>query len=394
MKTPTAVMLAAGGLLVAGAASATTIGPSAADTGAAPANRGVHGRATGVDPTAYPQNGMLVYTKQNNRDLDIYTVRPDGIQRTQLTFGGRASRPAWSPDGSQIAYVRDTRQGSQIKVMDPDGQNKRTVITVLGYPASLEWSPDGLWLAYSGPSETDGWEADIFQVEVASGAAQTLFGTEGYEEAPVWSPNGKKLLYMSWDLNFHGSRVFMLDTDAATTTEFALGVKHAGWATWTPDGAQVVYETYSDFEQGTDFYGFDLVAQDADGTHAHVLEDGPSDEREATFRPQGDRLCFSRGDSNFYRDPSYWYGLSTIAPDGTGYVRLTRTGEHEPVWSPDGRFIAAIRTQYSRGGNHQKGLWVLRANGSHLHQIVPGQVWDIDWQPVPDPQPPARSTHR
>jgi hypothetical protein len=102
--------------------------------------------------------------------LDIYTVNADGTGRRQLTFGSRTTspsipnnylHPAWSPDGSMIAFVYGSaiRPGDvrfTIAIMSPTGVILKDLawagdidLLSLSDPGSLTWSPDGRVIAYS-----------------------------------------------------------------------------------------------------------------------------------------------------------------------------------------------------------------------------------------------------
>jgi Tol biopolymer transport system component len=58
-------------------------------------------------------------------DGDMYVMNADGTGLTQLTDGLDAARPAWSPDGTRIVFVRD--QGSSLVVMNADGSGSHEV---------------------------------------------------------------------------------------------------------------------------------------------------------------------------------------------------------------------------------------------------------------------------
>src|SRR5437762_14376284 len=77
---------------------------------------------------------------------------PDGTHRNQLTFSfGVDASPAWSPDGTQIAFIRTVYPDAttEIWVMNADGTNP-VQLTSNGYNhEGLDWSPDGTKIAFS-----------------------------------------------------------------------------------------------------------------------------------------------------------------------------------------------------------------------------------------------------
>ena len=82
-------------------------------------------------------------------------MNADGSGRTQLTDGEREEGPAWSPDGSRIAYIGISSDStSHVFVMNADGSGQ-TPLTSLGRQSDFlspvpAWSPDGTRIAYSG----------------------------------------------------------------------------------------------------------------------------------------------------------------------------------------------------------------------------------------------------
>jgi Tol biopolymer transport system component len=108
-----------------------------------------------------PDGARIVYTKQFLKPMDIYgqdlaqdlyVVPMDGGQPVALTNDGRSMDPAWSPDGTQIAFVsrRERMEGRRntIYLMNADGTGRR-VLTTEGTPDSEPtWSPDGSAIAF------------------------------------------------------------------------------------------------------------------------------------------------------------------------------------------------------------------------------------------------------
>jgi Tol biopolymer transport system component len=84
----------------------------------------------------------------------------DGSNPTQLTFSPDAQEtwPAWSPDGTQIAYTSNADDDSQdIWVMDADGTNQTRLTVNTGvFDAFPEWSPDGTQIAFTSDSADRG----------------------------------------------------------------------------------------------------------------------------------------------------------------------------------------------------------------------------------------------
>jgi TolB protein len=142
---------------------------------------------TGVDPTWAPDESRIAYVDNG----EIWSVQPDGAERTNLTQTATAvgleSDPAWSPDGSTIAYVR----GGDLWTMNDDGTGQAPLAQSPSIESSPDWSPDGNLLVFARGSEIwtikpDGTGAKVMSAGVGKG------GTD-----PAWSPNGERIVFAS-----------------------------------------------------------------------------------------------------------------------------------------------------------------------------------------------------
>jgi Tol biopolymer transport system component len=129
------------------------------------------------------------YREGNNNH--IYFISPDGGAVTRLNVSDESllaeRSPAWSPDGSRIAFVGDTESGSDIYTATTDGTVTR--VTNSGIPKNNPaWSPDGAHIAF------DTYNA--VRVVNAGGGAATVLASDGdVNESPAWSPDGTRIAF-------------------------------------------------------------------------------------------------------------------------------------------------------------------------------------------------------
>lgn len=161
-----------------------------------------------TQPAWSPDGSKIAFAsnRDGRRDLDIYVVTADGSQVQRLTNSDKyESEPAWSPDGGQLAYVRGydpTNEGvvnsdscageSTIYLMKADGSDQRALLPGVGY-TDPAWSPAGGHIAFT--AKGDDGVYSITVVELKSGDIKRLTESEDSESDPAWSPDGRKIAF-------------------------------------------------------------------------------------------------------------------------------------------------------------------------------------------------------
>lgn len=177
-----------------------------------PVTGGVPKKITDKSPSYFhgwsPDNQFLIYTADRNGDFDIYKISKDGGKEIQLTnTKGLDDGSEYSPDGKYI-YFCSTRTGMmQVWRMDPDGKNQ----TQLTFDDMNNWfphvSPDNRWLVFiSFPKEVPADKHPFYErvylrlMPVAGGEPKVisyLYGGQGTMNVPSWSPDSKKIAFVS-----------------------------------------------------------------------------------------------------------------------------------------------------------------------------------------------------
>lgn len=145
-----------------------------------------------VDPTASRTGGLFQKTRAT---LGLSQELPPNQSR--LTHGLRASHPAYSPNGKQIALVINGGGSTNLAVMDVDGGNLRRLTTFDdgSQVYTPRWSPDGSQIACSvfRPNET----RDIAILPADGGRLIPVIGSTGTDRDPSWTPDGAGLVFAS-----------------------------------------------------------------------------------------------------------------------------------------------------------------------------------------------------
>ena len=249
----------------------------------------------------------------------IYLVRPDGTDLHALLPDASYDphHPDWSPDGAQIAFDAETADGNEIWVVNADGTNAAAIVRrstdcaiSCGDVALPAWSPDGSKIAFVrfklGPS---GLEAAVIEVQdVASGDRRVLYTAPSKTALnyPRWSPDGRSIVfemtrYPDTQIKLGtatGSAIAVIDVtgEGAKPVVLTDWSMHATYPDWRPGSDAILFSTYDlDEFQATDEPS-NLYTIKADGSGQTALTSfGKAEQRatQPTWTPDGSRIIFT-----------------------------------------------------------------------------------------------------
>ena len=220
---------------------------------------------------------------------------------------GRDSSPAFSPDGSRIAFVRGDGDGdSQIYVMNADGSDQR-VLVAAGRESVDEprWSADGTLLAYTRYSEGGvRLVSSIETVAVGGGApavaarARLSARTPFILGTPAFVPGTGRIAYSRTEFTDDGELVPQLRTVEADGSDDRLLRAEATGAAWSADGGRIAFANLADrngLSCGSDFCtpNGEIYVMNADGTGARRLTKNRGDDAGPRWSADGTRILFS-----------------------------------------------------------------------------------------------------
>jgi len=154
-------------------------------------------KGTTTTPAWSPDGSQLAFSSSSTGDQEIYVVGRDGTRLRRLTFSrGVDISPAWNPrTGKHIGFVSDRGGSPQIYLMDADGASVERLTSGEGYAVSPAWSPNGQLLAFAWQRGEGNF--DIYIMDVATRQVVQLTSNSGRNEEPSWAPDGRHLVFQS-----------------------------------------------------------------------------------------------------------------------------------------------------------------------------------------------------
>jgi Tol biopolymer transport system component len=247
-------------------------------------------------------------------------MQPDGTDVQQLTHlaARSAFHPAWSPDGTQVAFEGFTvsTQSRQIYVINADGTGQHR-----------------------------------------------MFADEFFEDlSPGYSPDGSKVIFTRCRPDYYSCAIAVARSDGrGHVTNLTAFVPDAGAddPVYSPDGSRIAYSGY--------YFGGAQIAtyvMHADGTHARRITPPSKRARFPDWAPDGSVLAVIHCCD---LDPSR---LWTVHPDGTGLTKIVSGARISgSSFAPEGDQIA-----FQDGG----AIWVANADGSNA-VLVQGNAFEPAW---------------
>lgn len=312
-------------------------------------------------PALSPDGSRVVFalrTTDHDGDRDtraLWQVARDGGAPKRLTHGTADSTPVWSPDGSQLAFLRAGETGAQVWILPTDGGEPRALTSLPLGAGSPQWSPDCTRIAFAAPVDSAalpgddratilarrsapaaadrlGYKADgaghlgtlvqqVHVVAVETGAVTVITRGPAHTTDPFWSPDGTRLAFSSAadddaDLTMR-IQVFITSATDPNAAPVRLGSAdtQAAVTGWTSDGTHVVAAGRTNTAVGNAGLllfpveggaPIDVIA----GLDRNVMPGGPGYPGGMPQQDGSGRLVFS------IRDNGYSH-LYTVATDGT-----------------------------------------------------------------------------
>ena len=331
------------------------------------------GTRPSIPPITGATNGHLAFANGG----DIVVVEPDGTgRRTLIAQSGTVGGLAYSPNGERLAYWYDATGGGaqDLVVVDADGSNPVTIASGIRAVTNLHpaWSPDGTTIAYSAettqpddpacqPSVNGSFCTSRIFLAAVDGSGTRQIGDPGMDaRGPDWSPDGATIAFGGGNASpAVGVHLYLMNADGSNVRQVS-DVRGEGWGflrmDWSRDGSKIAGTA-----SATDTGEWDIWVINADGSGAtNVGTPEEDDELFPSWAPDRDALA-------------WWRNGVVVLEEGADPVTFPGS-PGMPAWSPDGTLLASAG---------ETGVTVMDLDGNG-QVIVEGSVPAVAWQPLFD----------
>ena len=258
--------------------------------------------------------GPGMQSGQPQRPYDLFSINPDGTDLVKLTEAQRSD--LWvslaaerSPDGSKLLFMSFHANGfsDDIVLLNPDGTVQANLTDNKWRDSAPVWSPDGGKIAFV--SNRDG-NHDIFVMDAdGTNPVNLTRDSESNDHGPHWSPDGSKIVYVSDRRG--GYNLHIMNPDGTGQTNLTSGLDSDQSPQWSPDGSRIAFLRYYPGRGSTN-----ILVVEPDGTNLVNLTSHDGGDSRFSWSPDGNRILFD-SDRDGNRD------IFAMDSDGMNLVNLT-----------------------------------------------------------------------
>jgi len=257
---------------------------------------------------------------------------------------------------TRLAFQCDKSGKKEIYTSNFDGSDVRQVTHLRSLAMAPAWSPDGTKLAFSvyNRHSDNVKNIDLYELNFKTGALKPLSNRKGINSGAAYSPAGDKIAYtMSYTGN---PEIHLLDLESKETTQLTHSVGFDVDPTFSPDGTKIAFVSSRPGKPMLYIMDIKTPTDVKRLTYAGQYNATPS------FEPDGKKIAFAGWlDKHF--------DIFTITPDGGKIDRLTKDegNNEDPSYSPDGNFLT-----FSSNRSGGKNIYLMSSDGGNVKRLTFG----------------------
>lgn len=207
----------------------------------------------GAAPAWSSDGTRLAYVQCSIYGCDIFSIWRDGTHETKLTDTGHSSCPSWSPDGTELAFLTTGAQAYDLDVVRTDGTGLSTLASGVG--GCPNWSPDGSHLTFT-PASASAGSGEVWVIQSDGNGLVNL--TSGYVDCcSQWSPDGSSILFFRVDRAHSAAGLYLVPPTGGAAHAITTG-RDVSPGEWSRDGSRIVF-TGGAVEESSHVYVMDAA---------------------------------------------------------------------------------------------------------------------------------------
>ena len=304
------------------------------------------------NPSFSPDGRNVAFVRDRGRGLsDLYQVPVEGGDPTRITFDNRnITGFDWTPRGDHIVMGSDRMGSLALWLLPLDGSEPRAVHPDRAKSIAPRMAREGNRLIYAALiDDTNIWGIPLGPDGLANGDPRKIVSSTYRENHPQLSPNDARLAFTSDRSGF--DEIWSSDREGGSLirhTDFKGPFVSA--PRWSPDGRRLVFDGRPDGHA-------DLFVVDADGKLPRRLTEAPSDEVNGSWSRDGAWIYFGS-------NRSYVWEIWKMPTDGGEPVQVTRNGGFNALEGPRANFL-----YYTK--HDALGIWRTPIRGGDEQLVIP-----------------------
>ena len=321
------------------------------------------------DPQISPDGAQVAYVR-NFKDImadanrsNIWIVNADGTHNRPLTTGNRKDRsPRWSPDGTRLLYLSNQEGGTQLYLRWLEDGSEQKLSNFTRSPGNIQWSPDSKWIAFS--MSVDGTPSSLVKLpQPPKGAKWT--DPPKYIDQLNYRSDGAGYLPAAY------THLFVLSADGGHPRQLTSGdFNHSASFDWTPDGKYLIFSANrhpgGEYEpRNTEVYELEI----ASGA-LRALTDRVGPDSSPRVSPDGKQIAYTGFDDRYQGFQTAGVYLMDRNGSNPRLINSNMDREAENIqWSADGK---SLYCQYDDQGDTKIARMDLNGRVTDLTNNVGG----------------------